>query len=236
MEDHYLKNILATRSGWKQVSGRRLLNIGGVVSSKGSLLQAPIPSYLSSLITELTEKFQLYNGAPANHVLINQYFPGEGIMSHQDGPLYCPNVAILSLGSSAIIRFTKKRREEESKEETNIPNNTASTTAHIAPASASVVLESDLEMVSVVLPPRSLFIFKNDAYEEYLHGIDYVGEEILDRSVVNPLEVLKGDARGAVRVMEKEGEAPLVLRREGTRVSLTVRRVLKVHSLGLLRR
>lgn len=32
-----------------------------------------------------------------NHVLINEYRPGEGIMAHQDGPLYTSAVAILSL-------------------------------------------------------------------------------------------------------------------------------------------
>lgn len=32
-----------------------------------------------------------------NHVLVNEYQPGQGIMAHQDGPLYTPAVAILSL-------------------------------------------------------------------------------------------------------------------------------------------
>ncbi len=44
----------------------------------------------------------------ANHVLVNAYLPGEGIMPHEDGPLYHPAVCILSLGSPAILRFWRK--------------------------------------------------------------------------------------------------------------------------------
>ena len=43
--------------------------------------------------------------APPNHVLINDYAPGEGIDAHRDGPLYAPNVAILSLGSHCSFEF-----------------------------------------------------------------------------------------------------------------------------------
>lgn len=42
-----------------------------------------------------------------NHVLVNEYQPGQGIMAHQDGPLYTPAVAILSL-----VRKTRARREK----------------------------------------------------------------------------------------------------------------------------
>lgn len=34
-------------------------------------------------------------GARPNHVLVNAYQPGQGIMPHEDGPLYHPAVAIL---------------------------------------------------------------------------------------------------------------------------------------------
>jgi len=247
MEQHFLTNILATQSGWKNVSGRRLLDVGGVISSKGSLLQAPMPSWgLQSLITKISENFQLYNGAPANHVLINSYSSGQGIMSHQDGPLYCPAVAILSLGAPAIIRFTKKRKsidddakdEEEEEEEEEKPTTTTTTTPSPERCSGSGVLAT--RTVSVVLPPRSLFIFKDDAYEQYLHGIDFVEEDIVDDSVVNPQTLNKksqgsggGDGEAAAAI-PRASVAPPVLRRDGTRVSLTIRRVLKVHNLGLL--
>lgn len=38
--------------------------------------------------------------------------PGEGIMPHEDGPLYHPAVAILSLGNPAVVRFARKRSAE----------------------------------------------------------------------------------------------------------------------------
>jgi alkylated DNA repair protein alkB family protein 6 len=242
MEQHFLTNILATQAGWKQVSGRRLLNLGGVVSDKGSLLPAPMPSWgIQSLITELSEKFKLYNGdSPANHVLINTYGPGDGIMSHQDGPLYFPKVAILSLGASTIIRFIKKRSSVDDGTTGNVPsenNNSGGGRGGGGDDLAAVVSHS------VVLPPRSLFIFKDDAYEEYLHGIDFVEEEIVDESVVNPPQ--RATAAGAVEEAVEEtseteaaatAKPPPTIKREGTRVSLTIRRVLKVHSLGWLRR
>lgn len=48
------------------------------------------------------------NGDTYDHVLINKYEPGEGILAHKDGPLYQPFVCILSLGSSAILNFSRK--------------------------------------------------------------------------------------------------------------------------------
>ena len=76
-------------------------------------------------------------------------------------------------------------------------------------------------MASVVLPRRSLLVFADDAYERCLHGIDAVKAEALDDSVVNPDAVAAAGGDGAT------------LPRRGTRVSLTIRRVLKVHSIGV---
>ena len=41
------------------------------------------------------------------HVLVNEYQPGQGIDAHRDGPLYEPRVAILSLGSHATFEFLR---------------------------------------------------------------------------------------------------------------------------------
>ena len=48
-----------------------------------------------------------------NHVLLNAYSPGEGIQSHQDGPIYHPGVCILSLGASAVMHFYEKLPDGE---------------------------------------------------------------------------------------------------------------------------
>ena len=59
------------------------------------------------MLTQLSSSMNAGSGG-ANHVLVNSYLPGEGIMPHQDGPLYHPAVCILSLGCPAIVRFWRK--------------------------------------------------------------------------------------------------------------------------------
>lgn len=52
-------------------------------------------------------KTLLENELPTyNHILINVYPPGVGIMPHFDGPMYLPKVVVLSLGGPAIIKFS----------------------------------------------------------------------------------------------------------------------------------
>ena len=63
-----------------QVSGRRLQSYGGTVHEKwGGLLQAPIPAWLQTTLSKIDQDFHLYDGA-ANHVLLNAYEPGQGIL------------------------------------------------------------------------------------------------------------------------------------------------------------
>ncbi len=38
-----------------------------------------------------------------NHVLINEYQPGQGIMPHEDGAAYWPVVATVSLGAPIVL-------------------------------------------------------------------------------------------------------------------------------------
>jgi len=106
-EQRILQNVYASQAKWTQLSGRRLQNHGGLVHPKG-LLQTPLPSWLNPLLTRLHETTGVYGGQPPNHVLINAYQPGEGIMPHEDGPSYFPGVCILSLGGHAVIRFYRK--------------------------------------------------------------------------------------------------------------------------------
>lgn len=42
------------------------------------------------------------HGAP-NHVLVNEYVPGQGIMPHEDGDAYAPVVATVTLGAVAVL-------------------------------------------------------------------------------------------------------------------------------------
>lgn len=56
----------------------------------------------------------IWDGAPhraPNHVLVNEYRPGEGIMSHEDGPAYYPMVATVSLGAPIVLDVFEKSEE-----------------------------------------------------------------------------------------------------------------------------
>lgn len=72
----------------------------------------------------------------------------------------------------------------------------------------------------ILLKPRSLLITKDEAYTDFLHGIEEIEEDIVDSSVV-----------GA----ESFGDQPKCLVR-GTRVSLTIRHVPRVIRVGSIRR
>lgn len=74
-------------------------------------------------------------------------------------------------------------------------------------------------VASVVCQPRSLLIFRGEAYSGCLHGILEAEVENIDGSVVNAAEA-------GVTVGQR-------LPRGGERISLTVRRVFKTLSLGL---
>ena len=92
-------------------AGRKLQNLGGMVHKKG-LVPAPMPSWCTPLLARLASE-GVYGGQLPNHVLVNAYQPGEGILPHEDGPLYYPAVAILSLAAPAVVRFVRKRSAAE---------------------------------------------------------------------------------------------------------------------------
>jgi alkylated DNA repair protein alkB family protein 6 len=133
---------------------------------------------------------------------VNAYAPGEGILPHQDGPLYHPAVAIVSLGASAVMHFTPHASLLD-----------AAAAAGAAPPPC----------VRMWLPRRSLLLFADDAYATHLHGIPAVHADDVSGSgeggggVCNPPD---GTADG--------DDAVGVVAREALRVSLTCRSVLKV--------
>ncbi|GAB4816066.1 hypothetical protein N2152v2_003112 [Parachlorella kessleri] len=140
----------------------------------------------------------------ANHVLVNAYLPGEGIMPHEDGPLYHPAVCILSLGSPAILRFWRKGGCSEAN---------TSHQADIDAASPIASCSGRQLAASVICEPRSLLIFQGDAYTACLHGIDFAIAETVDCSCLNA---------GACGL--RPGDR---VPRRGERTSLTIRRVLR---------
>jgi alkylated DNA repair protein alkB family protein 6 len=103
--------------------------------------------------------------------LVNRYKPGEGILPHQDGPAYEPKVAIVSLGSPAVLRFWRRRRRREGDDDE---------------ASGVPVPGVDAPDASVLLEHRSLVVFEGEAYSDCYHGIEACEAETIDASVLNP--------------------------------------------------
>jgi alkylated DNA repair protein alkB family protein 6 len=182
---------------WTEVSGRRLQNLGGVVHPKG-LIPTPMPEWLATAAANVRASAGDLLPAPINHVLVNEYQPGDGILPHQDGDAYYPAVAIVSLGCDAVMRFAPRRDDvEEGKGNESEENESG---------------QSSCRSFGVFLPRRSLLVFDGALYERYLHGIDATREDVIDATVAN---------RGEFAPATTE----LSLRREKVRVSLTFRNV-----------
>lgn len=97
--------IDADPSPWVELKKRRLRNIGGTVTSAGLTEQHPLPPYLRSLARALVTAGLFPEELEPNHVLLNDYPAGQGIMPHTDGPAYFPRVCTISLLSSCLLHF-----------------------------------------------------------------------------------------------------------------------------------
>ncbi|XP_074320883.1 alkylated DNA repair protein ALKBH6 homolog [Silene latifolia] len=226
-EETQLSNHIyqAPVSKWKTLKNRRLQNWGGVVHEKG-LISQDLPLWLTKLNQRIYEEFGIFPATP-NHVLINEYLPDQGIMPHQDGPAYFPAAAILSLGSPVVMNFTPHVKLCEDDGTTKLESHFPSL------GSAKIAQEDSPQNFSLLLMPRSLLIFKDLAYSDYLHGIEDNAVQHYD-GAVNLTEANKNyeanepASRIGSTASETEPEDMKVLRRMNTRISLTCRLVLKV--------
>ncbi|KAI1346573.1 hypothetical protein F5Y01DRAFT_19240 [Xylaria sp. FL0043] len=162
----------APKPRWKQLSRRRLQTWPShLINNK--LVDAPLPSWLEEPIVTRLLSLHMGDGAASqshifsdsphkrpNHILVNEYPPGIGIMPHKDGAAYHPIVATVSLGGSVCL---------------NIHETQDDGTLNKAPK------------WRVLQEPRSLLITTADLYTYYLHGIDDVTEdtELSEQSVAN---------------------------------------------------
>ena len=87
---------------------------------------------------------------------MRRYKPGDGILPHTDGPAYAPLVATLSLGSHTILSMR--------------PSPVASTSTALD-TTASPSTNSTADIISLLLPPRSLLLLSGELYG-YMHGIE----------------------------------------------------------------
>jgi len=136
------------------------------------------PPILQSLSNILVEVGAFPSSHPPNHVLVNEYQPGEGIMPHTDGPAYESRTATISLGGSDVIFKLWPRLDDNTatspQPETNrIP-------------SLEVILHGN----------GSLILFTNDAY---LHHCHEISEGILEE-VASSGGVCGNDLKGGTLV------------------------------------
>ncbi|XP_069313694.1 alpha-ketoglutarate-dependent dioxygenase alkB homolog 6 isoform X3 [Eulemur rufifrons] len=83
-EEYLLRQVFnAPKPKWTQLSGRKLQNWGGLPHPRG-MVPERLPPWLQRYVDKVSD-LRLFGGLPANHVLVNQYLPGEGIMHHQPG-------------------------------------------------------------------------------------------------------------------------------------------------------
>ncbi|XP_069765065.1 alpha-ketoglutarate-dependent dioxygenase alkB homolog 6 isoform X2 [Narcine bancroftii] len=118
-ENYLLQQVYnSPKPKWTQLSGRRLQNWGGLPHPSGMLAEK-LPDWLDKC-TKKISSIGLFSGRAANHVLVNEYNPGEGIMPHEDGPLYFPTVTTISLGSQTLLDFYHPIKRENEKGEVHI--------------------------------------------------------------------------------------------------------------------
>lgn len=155
---------------WRQLKTRRLQCWGGMPDDDKNIPGSggEIPSWLHAICTSFVQNGFFPADRPPNHVLINEYQPGQGIMHHTDGPKYLDRVVILSLCSGTVMSFRPRLSSDEIG---TLPGDL-----------------SDNRGMSIFLQPRSLLYFTNDAYNQFLHGIEARSYDQIDEveNIYNP--------------------------------------------------
>uniref|UniRef100_H2YYH0 Fe2OG dioxygenase domain-containing protein n=1 Tax=Ciona savignyi TaxID=51511 RepID=H2YYH0_CIOSA len=178
-------------------TGVKLLHPKGMIAET-------IPDWLTEC-GSLVQKTKMFDDKTPNHVLVNEYKPGQGIMPHKDGPLYHPTVATISLGCHTCLDFYDDISVEGSYD------------------------LMDRYKFSLFLEPRSLLILKYSMYENLLHGIKEAFVDHVNSSFVKNTSLI-GDPNVRKSLLQNES---LQLQRMNTRVSLTIRHVPKTVKLKL---
>lgn len=167
-EQAIARQIKATpASKWTNLTHRRLLSLPSPLTgtARDALIAAPLPEYLQAPITSRLRATKIFLSAKSphgepNHVLVNEYQPGQGIMPHEDGPAYFPITATVSLGGHTVLEIYQKNEQGERE-----------------PVPTWRILQE----------PRSLLITSESMYTDTLHGIANISvdEDLMDGSILN---------------------------------------------------
>lgn len=150
---------------WTSLTHRRLLSLPSSLTgtSKDTLLAAALPPFLYEPVVPRFRELGVFEQSPhhePNHVLVNEYEPGQGIMPHTDGPAYHPITATVSLSGCTVLEIYRKTDAGERE-----------------PKPTWRILQE----------PRSLLITTADMYRDTLHGISEleVDDDLNSDSIAN---------------------------------------------------
>lgn len=123
------------------------------------MIAEEIPFHIQKYVDKVNETGIFEGMIKANHVLLNEYKCGQGILSHFDGPLFYPTISTLSIGSHTVLEF-------------NFP-----------PKNDNYEVTTEFKLL---VEPRSLLILKDDLYKSYMHSIREIDEDDLtDEKIKN---------------------------------------------------
>ncbi|PYI13933.1 hypothetical protein BO86DRAFT_41524 [Aspergillus japonicus CBS 114.51] len=145
------KIITAPLPRWTHLAHRRLQTWPSALTKTNTLVASPLPSWLvSPIVSPRFDALDIFRDAPhgtPNHVLVNEYCPGQGIMPHEDGAAYYPLVATVSLGAPIVLDLYDKP--------------TADTKDGLDRQPRYRILQER----------RSLLVTTDNIYTDFLHGI-----------------------------------------------------------------
>ncbi len=107
-EHDELSSCILQNTRWAGVSGRQVAVLGGFPVLGERMLPLALPFWMAPVLKRLREASVFAPDRAPNHCLLNNYQPGMGLNAHNDGPLYEPRVAIVSLGSHCVFEFVEK--------------------------------------------------------------------------------------------------------------------------------
>ncbi|RNA07706.1 alpha-ketoglutarate-dependent dioxygenase alkB -like protein [Brachionus plicatilis] len=161
-EENLIQNVNSVpKPKWTCLKNRRLQNWGGIPGAKG-MVPEQIPEWLKGPCKKIFDLGFFKEKAP-NHILINEYLPGQGIMPHSDGPLYFPTVSTISLGSHTFLDFYKPIEEDNHEFDSSLENRYA---------------------FSLLLEPRSLVVLQDEMYTVLMHGIKEIDRDLVEEKKI----------------------------------------------------
>ena len=135
------------------------------------MIAETIPHWLLDQIDKIQDLGLFSSNERPNHVLINEYQPGQGISPHLDGNLFHPIIATISLGSHTVLNYYEPLQHDLNQ--------------HCSS------LESRLKF-KLYVPQRSLLLVKDQMFNHYLHGIEEICSDC-DKNLIIPSQCQSQD-------------------------------------------